>query len=203
MTQHGHPSPAPARGPHGAADLQESPYRAVGPGRLLMLWGAAAAGLVGWSLIGLAVASVEDRDPYVVLFAPVYTLLGLGVLLPAGIGWARTTRRDREAAGAAAADPAGAAALRAPRLVLAWRLSSGVLLATGAALALAAAAAAASRAGGGPYAELVHGIGSGAVLAAAGLAGLARVRAHRRRVRTLTGRRRAPRSASTGRPRRG
>ncbi|MFC9296223.1 hypothetical protein ACFTWH_13615 [Streptomyces sp. NPDC057011] len=164
--------------------LRELARRSLGLGRLLLLWAVSAVFAVGWTFVGLAVMAFEARDGLSLLSVPVYGVLGVGVLIPAGFWFAWGARRDREvrrllsAWAAADRDPATDSRLRAPARSLTWLLSSFALGALG--LSLTFAAAATSGPGPVKYGELTYFMGIGMILWITALLGAAKATAHYR-----------------------
>ncbi|MCX5376456.1 hypothetical protein [Streptomyces sp. NBC_00091] len=163
------------------ADLSR---RSLGPGRLLSLWGVAAAFALGWTFVGLAVMSFASGGPLEYLVGAVHSVIALGVLVPAGLCFARGARRERQvrqllcAWVVAGRDPETDARLRAPARSLVWLVASLVLGASG--LWMAFASAAGARPGTDTYGEVAYFMGFGMILWITALLGLAKTATHYR-----------------------
>ncbi|MET9603825.1 hypothetical protein ABZZ17_02025 [Streptomyces sp. NPDC006512] len=157
--------------------------RSMGLGRLLLLWAVAALFVVGWTFVGMAVTALESGDPLSCFFGFVFGLIGLGVLVPAGLWLAWGARRERHlgrllcAWAEAARDPAADGRLRAPARSLVWLAAS---LAVGGAGLWVAFAAAAGAGPGDTYGEVAYFMGVGMILWITGLLGLAKAGVHQR-----------------------
>ncbi|MEU9035958.1 hypothetical protein AB0D45_13820 [Streptomyces sp. NPDC048352] len=164
--------------------LEELSRRSMGLGRLLALWGVAAAFALGWALVGLAVTSFAAGGPPGYLAGAVCAVAGPAVLGGAGLCFARGARREREvrqllcAWVLAGRDPEADARLRAPARSLVWLAASGALGAAG--LWLAFAPAAGAWPGTDTYGEVAFSTGFGMILWITALLGLAKAATHHR-----------------------
>ncbi|MGW0394173.1 hypothetical protein ACWDYJ_25465 [Streptomyces sp. NPDC003042] len=163
------------------ADLSR---RSLGLGRLLLFWAVAAVFVLGWSFVGMAAMSFESGDPISYLFGVVFGLIGLGVLVPAGLWFAWGVRQERRvrrllhAWFEAGHDPATDSRLRAPARSLVWLTASLALGVTG--LCVAFAAAGGVRPGESAYGEFTYFMGVGMILWITGLLGAAKAGTHYR-----------------------
>lgn len=164
--------------------LQELGRRILGPGRLLTLWAVAAVFALGWSFIGMALRAIESHDPLSYFFGAVFGALGAGVLVPAGIWFAKGAERDRQLRRLLCAwaesdrDPAAAALVRAPWRSLTWLLASFALGAVG--LWVTFGTALEARPGEVTYGEVTYLMGLGLILWVTALLGLGKAGAHHR-----------------------
>ncbi|MCX5385093.1 hypothetical protein [Streptomyces sp. NBC_00083] len=154
----------------------------LGAGRLGLLWLWAALFALGWSLVGAALTSLTDVLTAIV--GVLLLLLGVGVMIPAGlaVGFGlRKDRRIRELLHQWAEldhDPVLDRNLARPGLSLAWLVPSVLLCAAGLAVCLVLPATAAP--GHDTYALVVYGMGLGLICWLTGLAGVAKAAAYRR-----------------------
>ncbi|MGW7102582.1 hypothetical protein [Streptomyces sp. NPDC054838] len=164
--------------------LRELGRRTLGPGRLLLLWAVAAVFALGWTFIGMALMSFESQEPLSYLFGLLFGALGAGVLVPAGIWFAKGAERDRQMRHLLCAwadcdrDPAADAQVRAPWRSLTWLLASFALGALG--LWVTFGTAAGARPGEVTYGEVTYFMGLGLILWITGLLGLGKAGAHYR-----------------------
>ncbi|MEU6892864.1 hypothetical protein ABZ934_13890 [Streptomyces sp. NPDC046557] len=164
--------------------LKELGRRTLGPGRLLLLWAVAAVFALGWTFIGMALMAFESGDPLSYLFGLIFGVLGVGVLVPAGIWFAKGAERDRQMRHLLCAwaesdrDPAADALVRAPWRSLTWLLTSFALGVLG--LWVTFGTAAGARPGEVTYGEVTYFMGLGLILWITGLLGLGKAGAHYR-----------------------
>ncbi|MFF5702453.1 hypothetical protein ACFY7H_08105 [Streptomyces sp. NPDC012794] len=167
------------------ADLSR---RSLGLGRLLSLWGVAAAFALGWTFAGLAVTAFAAGGPAGCLAGAVCSAAGTAVLLRAGLCCARGARRERQvrqllcAWVLAGRDPGADTRLRAPARSAVWLTASLALGGFG--LWLAFASAAGARPGTDTYGEVAYFTGLGMILWTTALLGLAKAAAYSRWTRT-------------------
>ncbi|MFJ5828697.1 hypothetical protein [Streptomyces sp. NPDC093089] len=182
--------------------------RLLGVGRLATFLAWCALLQVGWALVGVLLISLGGPmpDPLTVLTGVFATVLGVGVLVPAGWLTVRSLRRDRTVRELlvrwAALDRHGPtdARLRAPALSACWLLLSSAMCAVG--LWLGFAVPLGTRWEDGGYGLVAYGMGAALILWVTGLTGLTKAVGHYRFAVRLSGPRRpAGRSASSGRPR--
>ncbi|MFJ8013090.1 hypothetical protein [Streptomyces sp. NPDC096339] len=164
--------------------LTDLSRRSLGIGRLLLLWAVAAVFVLGWTFVGMAWMDVERHEFFSYVHGLIYTVLGVGVLIPAVFWLVRGIRQDRQVRQLLHAwvesdrDPAADARLRAPGLSLVWLLASFALGVLGLWVAFGAAASAGpSRTTSG---ELAYIMGTGQILWITGLLGLAKAVVHYR-----------------------
>ncbi|MFG2722227.1 hypothetical protein ACGFW5_28660 [Streptomyces sp. NPDC048416] len=154
----------------------------LGAGRLGLLWLYAALFALGWSLVGAALTSLTDVLTAIV--GGLLLLLGLGVMIPAGlaVGFGlRTDRRIRELLRQWAEldrDPVLDRNLGRPGLSLAWLVPSAVLC--GAGLTVCLVLPATADPGHDTYAVVVYGMGLGLICWLTGLVGVVKAAAYRR-----------------------
>ncbi|MGW6687384.1 hypothetical protein [Streptomyces sp. NPDC054961] len=164
--------------------LNELGRRSLGVGRLLLLWAVAAVFALGWSFVGMALMAFEAHDPLSYLFGLIFSVLGVGVLIPAGFWFAWGAKRDRQMRRLLCAwaeldgDPDTDSSARAPGLSLTWLLSSFVLAGTG--LWVTFGTAVSARPGADTYGEVTYTMGLGMILWITGLLGAGKAGAHYR-----------------------
>lgn len=155
--------------------------RSLGLGRLLSLWGVAAAFALGWTLVGLAVTAFSAGGGPV---GALCSAAAAAVLLWAGLRLARGARRERRvrqllcAWVLADSDPESDARLRAPARSAVWLTASLALGGFG--LWLAFASASGARPGTDTYGEVAYFTGFGMILWITALLGLAKATAYHR-----------------------
>ncbi|MEU9101865.1 hypothetical protein [Streptomyces sp. NPDC048361] len=154
----------------------------LGAGRLGLLWLWAALFALGWSLVGVALTSLTDILSAIV--GGLLLLLGVGVMIPAGLAVGFGLRKDRRIRellwqwAELDRDPVLDRNLRRPVLSLAWLIPSVLLCGAGLAACLLVPATAVP--GHDTYALIVYGMGLGLISWLTGLVGVAKAAAYRR-----------------------
>ncbi|WP_424212240.1 hypothetical protein ACN20G_09125 [Streptomyces sp. BI20] len=194
--------PPPPPPPHLRAWVDESAVRVdrgrylaelsgvvLGYGRLLLLWLVAAVFVLGWGCLALAWPAFERGGVSETVVGVVFTLLGVGVLVPASLWLRWGARRDRQArrllaqwaeaeTGPDGTGPAVDPALRDPVRGAVWLATSALWCAIG--LSVTFVAAGTARPGQATYGEVGFWIGLGLILWVTGLTGLGKAVAHHR-----------------------
>ncbi|MER0447739.1 hypothetical protein ABR738_24855 [Streptomyces sp. Edi4] len=161
----------------------------LGAGRLWLLWLWAALFALGWSLVGAALTSLTDVLSAIV--GGLFLLLGLGVMIPAGLAVGFGLRKDRlirqllRQWAELDRDPVLDRNLVRPALNLAWLIPSVLLC--GAGLAFCLVLPATADPGHDTYALVVYGMGLGLICWLTGLVGVAKAAAYRRWVQRCLG----------------